>query len=113
MSTPRGRSEPFTASEVPAEAPRGPSAVVHPCSRCSCPAQEYLSCVFNDPQGRYGGYDPDDTGRASKPEGTTGAGVLIPPSHQTYFDTWYGRWVLVTREDGKIWRYLNKRAEGL
>lgn len=54
------------------------------------------------------------TGRASKPEGSTrGGGVEGPPSHQTYFDTWYGRWILVSPQDGKIWRFFNRRAKRL
>lgn len=49
----------------------------------------------------------------ANPKEEPGAGDLTPPSHQTYFDTWYGRWILVTWEDGKIWRFLNKRAKSL
>jgi len=57
---------------------------------------------------------PVDTGRASKPEGSNrGGGVEGPPSHQTYFDTWYGRYVLVFPQDGKIWRFFNRRAKRL
>jgi len=57
---------------------------------------------------------PVSTGRASKPEGSTrGGGVEGPPSHQTYFDTWYGRWIVVYPRDGKIWRFFNRRAKRL
>ena len=63
---------------------------------------------------------PVDTGRASKPEGSTGAGAEseeeLSPSHQTYWSLpWSGvdQWTLVFPREGKLWRFLDRRAKRL
>jgi len=59
---------------------------------------------------------PSIAGSRKQPEGSTGAGVLIPPSHQTYFiqESLGDRMELVTpTHHRKLWVRLNKAAERL